>query len=100
MNRWTSYESKNKADWLAIDFGKPTEFRRVELAIYDDRGVFNRRLSTKLKCGTEKNGSPFKRFQNSLASLEVANGIQPSLSLLRVTNSGLFSRTRGMREVV
>ncbi len=38
MNRWTSYESKSESDWLEIDFGKPTEFRRVELAIYDDRG--------------------------------------------------------------
>lgn len=38
MNRWTSYESPSESDWLEIDFGKPTEFRRVELAIYDDRG--------------------------------------------------------------
>ena len=38
MNRWTSYESKDLSDWLEIDFGKPTEFRRVDLAIYDDRG--------------------------------------------------------------
>jgi hypothetical protein len=38
MNRWTSYESQADSDWLEIDFGKETEFRRVELAIYDDRG--------------------------------------------------------------
>lgn len=38
MNRWTSYESKTDTDWLEIDFGKAIEFRRVELAIYDDRG--------------------------------------------------------------
>ncbi len=38
MNRWTSYESKSATDWLEIDFGKEVEFRRVELAIYDDRG--------------------------------------------------------------
>jgi hypothetical protein len=38
MNRWTSYESKEASDWLEIDFGEPREFRRVELAIYDDRG--------------------------------------------------------------
>jgi hypothetical protein len=37
-NRWTSYESKTTSDWLQIDFGQPTEFRRVELGIYDDRG--------------------------------------------------------------
>ena len=37
-NRWTSYESPSATDWLEIDFGKSVEFRRVELAIYDDRG--------------------------------------------------------------
>lgn len=38
MNRWTSYGSANASDWLQIDFGKEVEFRRVEIAIYDDRG--------------------------------------------------------------
>lgn len=38
MNRWTSYESPNNSDHLLIDFGKEIEFRKVELAIYDDRG--------------------------------------------------------------
>jgi len=38
INRWTSYESKTQTDWLEIDFGKTVEFRRVDLAIYDDRG--------------------------------------------------------------
>lgn len=37
-NRWTSYESPNEKDWLEIDLGTAREFRRVELAIYDDRG--------------------------------------------------------------
>lgn len=37
-NRWTAYESPNATDWLAIDFGEPKAFNRVELAIYDDRG--------------------------------------------------------------
>ncbi len=37
-NRWTSYESPNETDWLEVDFGSETEFARVELAIYDDRG--------------------------------------------------------------
>jgi hypothetical protein len=37
-NRWTSYESPNESDWLAIDFGMPQRIGRVELAIYDDRG--------------------------------------------------------------
>lgn len=37
-NRWTSYESPNATDWLEVDFGEEKSFRRVELAIYDDRG--------------------------------------------------------------
>jgi hypothetical protein len=37
-DRWTSYESPNESDWLEIDFGEKKTFRRVELAIYDDRG--------------------------------------------------------------
>jgi len=38
MNRWTSYESKSESDWLEIDYGRMVEFRRLELAIYDDKG--------------------------------------------------------------
>lgn len=37
-NRWTCYESPNSTDWLQIDFGEKKAVRRVELAIYDDRG--------------------------------------------------------------
>jgi hypothetical protein len=37
-NRWTSYESKSASDWLELDFGRPTEVGRVELAIYSDGG--------------------------------------------------------------
>ena len=37
-NRWTAYESPNAIDWLAIDFGEPKTFSRLELALYDDRG--------------------------------------------------------------
>lgn len=37
-NRWTSYESANATDRLEVDFGEEKTFRRVELAIYDDRG--------------------------------------------------------------
>lgn len=35
-NRWTTYQSPNKTDWLQIEFGHETEFSRVELAIYDE----------------------------------------------------------------
>jgi hypothetical protein len=37
-NRWTSYESPNKTDWLMIDFGAEKEVGRGELALYDDGG--------------------------------------------------------------
>ncbi|MDX2036277.1 MAG: discoidin domain-containing protein [Isosphaeraceae bacterium] len=37
-NRWTSYESPTEFDHLEVEFGEPTEFRRIDLAIYDDRG--------------------------------------------------------------
>jgi len=37
-NRWTAYESPAATDWLAVDFGKPQTFSRIELALYDDRG--------------------------------------------------------------
>lgn len=37
-NRWTSYESPAATDWLEVDFGAEKTFKRVELAIYDDRG--------------------------------------------------------------
>jgi hypothetical protein len=38
MNRWTSYGSPNKTDWLEVDFGAEKEIGRAELYIYDDRG--------------------------------------------------------------
>ncbi len=37
-NRWTTYESPNRRDWLEIDFGRDQVVGRVELAIYDDGG--------------------------------------------------------------
>jgi hypothetical protein len=38
VNRWTSYGSPNKTDWLEVDFGTPKEVRHAILHIYDDRG--------------------------------------------------------------
>ena len=37
-NRWTSYTSKAKEDWVAVEFANPTKVGRVEIAIFDDRG--------------------------------------------------------------
>lgn len=38
VNRWTSYGSTNRTDWLEVDFGAAREIGRVELALYDDHG--------------------------------------------------------------
>ena len=37
-NRWTSYTSKSKEDWVGLEFSRPTKVGRVEIAIFDDRG--------------------------------------------------------------
>jgi hypothetical protein len=37
-NRWTSFGSKNKTDWLEIDFGEEKAAGRVTLHVFDDRG--------------------------------------------------------------
>jgi hypothetical protein len=38
VNRWTSYESPHRTDWLEVDFGKTQSAGRVVLHIYDDGG--------------------------------------------------------------
>jgi Mannosylglycerate hydrolase MGH1-like glycoside hydrolase domain/NedA-like, galactose-binding domain/F5/8 type C domain/Glycosyl hydrolase family 65, C-terminal domain len=38
MNRWTSYGSTNRTDWLEVDFGQARDVGRISLYIYDDRG--------------------------------------------------------------
>lgn len=48
-NRWTSYGSANASDWLQIDFGKEIECRRVEIALYDDRGGVQAPLSYEIQ---------------------------------------------------
>lgn len=35
-NRWTTYGSPNKEEWIEIDFGEPKSLSRLELAFYDD----------------------------------------------------------------
>lgn len=50
MNRWTSYESKEKTDWLEIDFGKSVTAGRVELYIYDDRGGVQAPMNYRVEC--------------------------------------------------
>jgi hypothetical protein len=38
VNRWTSYGSPNKTDWLEVDFGQEKVIKKVVLHIYDDHG--------------------------------------------------------------
>ena len=37
-NRWTSYTSKNKTDWVEIDLGQEKTAGRVTLHLFDDHG--------------------------------------------------------------
>lgn len=37
-NRWTSYESPNKVDWLELEFDEPKQIGRIVALIYDDGG--------------------------------------------------------------
>ncbi len=55
-NRWTSYESSDKTDWLEIDFGQPTRFSRIELALYDDRGGVQPPQSFEIEVWTARAG--------------------------------------------
>jgi hypothetical protein len=73
MNRWTSYESKTKSDWLEIDFGQRTEFRRIELAIYDDRGGVQPPESYVVEYWT---GSEWKQVTEAVQTPEKPEGSQ------------------------
>jgi hypothetical protein len=65
MNRWTSYGSPNETDWLQIDFGEEIEFRRVEIAIYDDRGGVQAPLSYEIQIKEDGQWKPVSEVQFS-----------------------------------
>jgi hypothetical protein len=73
INRWTSYESKTPTDWLEIDFGKEVEFRRVELAIYDDRGGVQKPKAYVLQ---RWNGGDWQDMGDVVRSPEIPAGSQ------------------------
>ncbi len=75
-NRWTTYESKSSSDWLQIDFGKPTEFRRVELAIYDDRGGVQPPESYQLEYLDGETWKPVENLHLNPRSQREDSGIQ------------------------
>ncbi len=37
-NRWTAFQSPNKQDWVAIDFGKAQQIGRLEVYYWGDKG--------------------------------------------------------------
>ena len=64
-NRWTSYESPNEVDWLQIDFGKTVQFKRVDLAIYDDRGGVQRPIEYNLEVWRDERWQPVEQVTKS-----------------------------------
>lgn len=64
-NRWTAYESKSATDWLEIDFGHAIEFRRIELAIYDDRGGVQPPTSYTIEFWTGSEWQPVAHLKRS-----------------------------------
>lgn len=86
-NRWTSYESKSTTDWLEIDFGKAIEFRRAELAIYDDRGGVQAPKSYKIEVWQD---GRWKSVQQAVATPESPTGSEwNSVKFQPVTSSKL-----------
>jgi hypothetical protein len=104
-NRWTSYESKSKTDWLEIDFGKAIEFRRVDLAIYDDRGGVQAPVKFEIEVWQE---GQWKSVQQAVATPESVTGsewnsvkFQPvASSKLRIVFTHTGASRSGVTEVM
>lgn len=86
-NRWTSFESPNETDWLAIDFGEPQRVGRVELAIYDDGGGVQAPADYRLEYFNGKEWQPVKDPRRSPA--RPAGGQYNELRFEPVTTSKL-----------
>ncbi len=85
-NRWTSYESPNTTDWLEVDFGAEKAFRRVELAIYDDRGGVQPPVSYEVEYW---NGNAWRAVTNAMESPDRPTGSQ--------FNEVSFDRVKGSK---
>jgi hypothetical protein len=72
-NRWTSFESPHKSDWLAINFGEPKRVGRVELAIYDDHGGVQPPADNKVEYF---DGKDWRAVENVSRSLQRPTGGQ------------------------
>jgi hypothetical protein len=60
-NRWTAYESKNKTDWVEIDFGQEKTAARATLHLFDDHGGVQAPASYTMEYW---DGTTFKECEN------------------------------------
>ncbi|MDP6718994.1 MAG: discoidin domain-containing protein, partial [Pirellulaceae bacterium] len=87
VNRWTSYGSPNKSDWLEIDFGEKKEVSRAVIHIYDDRGGVQ--APTQMRVETW-NGTAWVEAQQQVADPKLPVGSTANtITFSKVTTSKL-----------
>jgi hypothetical protein len=69
VNRWTSYGSPNKTDWLEVDFGQEKVIKKVVLHIYDDHGGVQTPLSYSVQYLKGKEWKEVGKIQKSPVEL-------------------------------
>jgi hypothetical protein len=69
VNRWTSYGSPNKTDWLEVDFGQEKVIKKVVLHIYDDHGGVQTPLSYSVQYLKGKEWKEVDKIQKSPVEL-------------------------------
>jgi len=74
-NRWTSYGSKNKTDWLEVDLGQQRTIARATLHIYDDHGGVQPPASYSIEYW---NGTTFQPCQNQTPNPKKPSGNKPN----------------------
>ncbi len=92
-----------KQDWLEIDFGEPTEFRRMELAIYDDHGGVQVPQNTKFKLGRKTSGRRFsglvRRTQQRCSQWNIVRFAPVQSNKVRIVFHQQRSGSSGVTEV-
>ena len=87
VNRWTSYGSPNKSDWLEIDFGEKKEVSRAVIHIYDDRGGVH--APTQMRVETW-NGTAWVEAKQQVADPKLPAGSRANIiTFSKVTTSKL-----------
>jgi len=74
-NRWTAYQSKNKTDWVEIDFGQEKTAGRATLHLFDDHGGVQAPASYTLEYW---DGTSFKECQNQSKTPKKPAGGRPN----------------------